>query len=131
MFDKLLSFLPSWMPFAAVGVLLLVLGGGALALKNSWQAEATTAQRLQDANKVIKQKEADAITSAAQIAILAQRNVQLEALAAPVNQRIANAPVTTGCGPVVDDAADGVRTLLEGHSAGGPPARPVAPSGVR
>lgn len=129
--SKLLSFLPSWVPFAAVGILLAVLAAGAFALKTSWQAEATNAQSLQDATAVSNQKTEDAKTSGQQIAILSARNSQLETLAAPVKLRIANAPVTTGCGPVVRDAADGVRTLLEGHSAGGPPAGPVAPAAVR
>jgi hypothetical protein len=128
---KLLSFLPPWVPFAIVGVLLAVLAGGAFELKRSWQAEATNAQSLKDAQAVIAQKEADAKTSAAQLAILSQRNSQLEALEAPVKLRIANAPVTTGCGPVVRDAADGVQSLLEGHGAGGSPAGPVPSGAVR
>jgi hypothetical protein len=37
--DKLLDFLPSWVPIAAVGVLLLALGAGALELRSAWRAE--------------------------------------------------------------------------------------------
>lgn len=39
--SKLLDLLPSWVPIAAIGILLVVIGGGFLALRQSWQAEAT------------------------------------------------------------------------------------------
>lgn len=39
--SRLLDLLPSWVPIAAVGLLLVVIGGGFLALRQSWQAEAT------------------------------------------------------------------------------------------
>ncbi|WP_319798339.1 hypothetical protein [Nitrobacter sp.] len=44
--SKLLDLLPSWVPIAAVGILLAVLAGGALALRQSWKAEATAAADL-------------------------------------------------------------------------------------
>lgn len=39
-FDTLLGFLPSWVPFAAIAGLAVALVGGFFALKSAWQAEA-------------------------------------------------------------------------------------------
>ncbi|WP_085935684.1 hypothetical protein [Enhydrobacter aerosaccus] len=107
--DKLLSFLPSWVPLAAIGILLVVLAGGAWALKTSWQNEALASAQLEQFKK-------DAALSAKALETRDARIKQVEAEAATAKQRIANAPITATCGPVVRDAADSVRHLLGGKT---------------
>lgn len=66
------------------------------------------------AEAVAAQKIADAATSAA---LIAQREADLAALQGQVDQlmeKVRNAPVTNSCGPVVRDAARGVRNILRG-----------------
>lgn len=46
--SKLLSFLPSWAPAAAIGVLLAALAGGALALRAAWIDEGAARVELVD-----------------------------------------------------------------------------------
>src|SRR6185503_951040 len=92
----LLGFLPPWVPFAALAVLLLGLAGGFFALKASWQAERA-------ANVIAADQKAEIAT--------------LQDKAQTVITRIVNAPSTSGCGPVMRDASHGVRELFDG--AGG------------
>jgi hypothetical protein len=99
------KFLPPWWPFAAIGILLVVLGGGLLALKHSWQAQALQENKL-------KQIAADQALSAEAIAIRDARLIQVEAQAAAARRKIDNAPVTTSCGSVMRDTADSVQQLL-------------------
>lgn len=100
------KLIPPWAPWALAGVLLVALAGGGYLLKRSWQAEALAAQQ-------IKQFEADRKLSAEAIAIRDARLVQVEALASAAKQRIATAPVTTTCGPVMRGVADSVRQQLQ------------------
>lgn len=55
----LLGFLPSWVPFAAIGVLALGLVGGFFALKASWQAEGAAKVIAADQKAVLEQKVKD------------------------------------------------------------------------
>jgi hypothetical protein len=132
-FDTLLGLLPSWVPFAAVGVLVLGLAGGLLALRESWQAEGAARVIAADQKAVIEQQKRDAALSAA---IIGRQAEQLAALAAKANSvitRIDHAPVTTGCGPVMRDASRGLRELFNGPgqpAAGRQPAAAVPGSGA-
>jgi hypothetical protein len=125
-FDTLLGLLPSWVPVAAVGVLLAGLVGGFFALKASWQAEGAAKVIAADQKAVIEQQQKDARLSAELVAQQAAEIATLQDEAQTVITRIDNAPKTTGCGPVMRDASRGVRELFNG--AGGAPAgrQPVA-----
>ena len=118
--DTLLGFLPSWVPFAAIGVLAAGLVGGSFALKASWQAEGAAQVIAADQKGVIEQQQKDARLSAALVAHQAAEIAVLQDKAQTVITRIVNAPKTTGCGPVMRDASRGVRELFDG--AGGAPA---------
>lgn len=120
-FDTLLGFLPSWVPFAAIGVLALGLVGGFFALKASWQAEGAAAVVAADQKAVIEQQQKDARLSSELVANQAARIAALQDKAQTVITRIVNAPSTSGCGPVMRDASRGVRDLFQrpgGASAG-------------
>ena len=119
-FDAVLGFLPSWVPFAAVGVLLAGLVGGFFALKASWQAQGAANVIAADQKAVIEQQQKDARLSADLVARQAAEIATLQDKAQTVITRIDNAPKTTGCGPVMRDASHGVRELFDG--AGGAPA---------
>jgi hypothetical protein len=119
-FDTLLGFLPSWVPFAAAGALLAGLVGGFFALKASWQAEGATQMIAADQKAVIEQQQKDAKLSADLVARQAAEIATLQNKAQTVITRIDHAPKTTGCGPVMRDASRGVRELFDG--AGGAPA---------
>jgi hypothetical protein len=119
-FDALLGSLPSWVPFAAIGVLAIGLAGGFFALKASWRAEGAAAVVAADQKAVIEQQQKDARLSAELVANQAAEIAALQDKAQTVITRIDNAPKTTGCGPVMRDASRGVRELFNG--AGGAPA---------
>lgn len=119
-FGILLGLLPPWVPFAAIGLLLVAVGAGFFALKASWQAEGAARVVAADRQAVIEQKERDAALSAALIARQAAQLADLSARAQTVIRRIDNAPRTSGCGPVMRDASRGVHDLFSG--AGGPSA---------
>jgi hypothetical protein len=125
-FDALLGVLPSWVPFAAVGVLVLGLVGGFVALKASWQAEGAARVIAADRKAVIEQQQKDARLSAELVNRQAAEIAVLQDKAQTVITRIDHAPKTTGCGPVMRDASRGMRELFNG--AGGTPAgrRPAA-----
>jgi hypothetical protein len=116
-FDTLLGFLPSWVPFAALAVLLLGLAGGFFALRASWQAEGAANVIAADQKAVIEQQRKDARLSAELVASQAAEIATLQDKAQTVITRIVNAPSTSGCGPVMRDASHGVRELFDG--AGG------------
>lgn len=118
--DTLLGVLPSWVPFAAIGVLLAGLVGGVFALKASWQSEGAAKVIAADQKAVIEQQQKDARLSAELVARQAAEIASLQDKAQAVITRIDNAPKTTGCGPVMRDASRGVRELFDG--AGGAPA---------
>ena len=118
-FDALLGFLPSWVPFAALGVLAVGLVGGFFALEASWQAEGAAKVIAADQKAVIDQQQKDARLSAELVARQAAEIATLQDKAQTVITRIDNAPKTTGCGPVMRDASRGVRELFD--SAGGAP----------
>lgn len=120
-FDALLGFLPSWVPFAALGVLLVGLAGGFLALEASWRAEGAAQVIAADQKAVIEQQQKDARLSADLVARQAAEIAALQDKAQTVITRIVNAPSTSGCGPVMRDASRGMRELFDG--AGGAPAR--------
>ena len=120
-FDTLLGLLPSWVPFAAIGVLALGLAGGFFALRASWQAEGAAAVVAADQKAVIEQQQKDARLSAELVANQAAKIAALQDKAQTVITRIVNAPSTSGCGPVMRDASRGVRDLFQrsgGASAG-------------
>jgi hypothetical protein len=119
-FDTLLGFLPSWVPFAALGLLLAGLAGGVFALRAAWQAEGAARVIAADQKAVIEQQQKDARLSAELVAKQAVEIAALQDKAQTVITRIDNAPKTTGCGPVMRDASRGVRELFDG--AGGAPA---------
>ena len=125
-FDSLIGLLPSWVPFAAIGVLAIGLAGGFFALKASWQAEGAASVIAADQKAVIEQQQRDAKLSAELVAHQATEIAALQDKAQTVITRIDNAPKTIGCGPVMRDASRGVRELF--NSAGGAPAgrRPAA-----
>jgi hypothetical protein len=123
--DTLLGFLPSWVPFAAVGVLAAGLVGGFFALKASWQAEGATRVIAADQKAVIEQQQKDARLSADLVARQVAEIATLQDKAQTVITRIDNAPKTTGCGPVMRDASRGVRQLFDG-AGGAPPGRQPA-----
>jgi len=127
--DTLLDFLPSWVPFAATGALLVALAGSAVALKKAWQAEGAAGVIAADRQVVIDQQRRDAALSAV---IIAQQAEQLAALSAQANaivRRIDNAPKTTGCGPVMRDASRGLYELFQ--QAGAAPAGRQPAAAVR
>lgn len=133
-FETILGFLPSWVPFAAVGLLLLALGGGVLALRSAWKAEGAAAVVAADKQAVIDQQRRDAQLSGE---IIARQQQQLAALSARANtivRRIDNAPTTTGCGPVMRDASRGLHELFQqragGADAGRQPAAAVPGPGT-
>jgi hypothetical protein len=119
--DTLLGFLPSWVPFAAVGALAAGLFGGFFALKASWRAEGAAQVIAADQQAVIEQQQKDARLSADLVARQAAEIATLQDKAQTVITRIDNAPETTGCGPVMRDASHGVRDLFNG--TGGADAR--------
>lgn len=119
-FDALLGLLPSWVPFAAIGVLAIGLAGGFFALRASWQAEGAANVIAADQKAVIVQQQKDAKLSAELLTHQAAEIASLQDRAQTVITRIDNAPKTTGCGPVMRDASRGVRELF--NSAGGTPA---------
>ncbi len=132
-FDTLLGYLPSWVPFAAVGVLLAGLVGGFFALKASWQAEGAAQVIAAGQRVVIEQQQKDARLSADLVARQAAEIATLQDKAQTVITRIDNAPKTTGCGPVMRDASHGVRGLFDGTGgapAGRQPAAAVPGSGA-
>lgn len=111
--------MPSWLsvvwkclPWAvcALGIMFGVWERG-----SAMSAEASLASfQAQDAQAVAAQKVADAATSAA---LIKQRDADEAALQDQINQlmeKVHNAPVTNSCGPVVRDAARGVRDILGG-----------------
>lgn len=118
--DKLLGFLPPWVPVAAIGVLVLALAGSAWALKNSIEAGGAAKVIAADQKAVIDQKNRDAALSAAIITRQAEQLAALSVQANTIVRRIDNAPKTTGCGPVMRDASRGLHELFNG--AGGAPA---------
>jgi hypothetical protein len=131
--DTLLGFLPSWVPFAAIGVLLVGLAAGFFALKASWQTEGAARVIAADQKAVIEQQQKDARLSAELVARQAAEISTLQDKAQTVITRIDNAPKTTGCGPVMRDASRGVRELFDGAggaSAGRQPAAAVPGSGA-
>lgn len=125
-FGALLGILPSWVPFAAIGVLAAGLVAGFFALKASWQAEGAARVIAADQKAVIEQQQKDARLSAELVARQAAEIAVLQDKAQTVITRIDNAPKTTGCGPVMRDASRGMRELF--NSAGGANAgrQPVA-----
>ncbi|HEY4170061.1 MAG TPA: hypothetical protein VGM96_24930 [Reyranella sp.] len=132
-FETLLGFLPPWVPFAAVGVLLAGLVGGFFALKASWQEEGAARVIAADQKAVIEQRQKDARLSADLVARQAAEIATLQDKAQTVITRIDNAPKTTGCGPVMRDASHGVRELFDGTggaSAGRQPAAALPGSGA-
>ena len=126
-FDSLLGLLPSWVPFAAVGVLALGLAGGYFALKASWQAEGAASVIAADQKAVIEQQQKDAKLSAELVAHQATEIASLRDKAQTVITRIDNAPKTTGCGPVMRDASRGVRDLFQ-RPGSAPAGRQPAPA---
>ena len=116
-FDTLLGFLPSWVPFAALAVLLLGLAGGFFALRASWQAEGAANVIAADQKAIVAQKERDARLSTELVESQAIELASLRNRADTIITRIVNAPSTSGCGPVMRDASHGVRELFDG--AGG------------
>ena len=119
-FSALLGVLPSWVPFAAIGVLAAGLAVGFFALKASWQAEGAARVIAADQKAVIEQQQKDARLSAELVTRQAAEIAVLQGKAQTVITRIDNAPKTTGCGPVMRDASRGMRELFNG--AGGAPA---------
>ena len=95
-FSTVLGLLPPWLPFAAVGVLLLGLAGGFFALKASWQAEGAAKVIAADRQAVIEQKDKDARLSAALIVNQAQQLAELATRAQTVITRIDHAPMVVG-----------------------------------
>jgi hypothetical protein len=129
----LLGLLPSWVPFALVGVLVAGLVGGFFALRASWQAEGAARVVAADQKALIEQQKRDAALSATLIARQAEQLAELSTRANTVIRRIDNAPVTTGCGPVMRDASRGLRELFGGPGgapAGRQPAAAVPGSGA-
>ena len=118
-FDTLLGLLPSWVPFAALAVLLLGLAGGFFALKASWQAEGAAKVIAADQKAVIEQQQKDARLSADLVAKQAAEIATLHDEAQTVITRIVNAPSTSGCGPVMRDASRGLHELF-GRAGGAP-----------
>jgi hypothetical protein len=121
-------------------VLLLIVGLAGVAgtgwYRMRW--EGCVAARAEDRVKAEQAKSAALEhaknTSDAIIVEQAQALAATANRAAPVVERITHAPVTTGCGPVLRDAARGVRSILdsgggETQAGGGPPAAVPAAKG--
>jgi uncharacterized membrane protein len=122
LFDKLLGLVPTWVPFAAAGVLLAALAAGwFFGLKPALEAEGASKVIVADQQAALKQQAKDAALSAVLVADQAAEIASLQAEAQIVITRIDHAPVTTGCGPVMRDASHGVRDLFGG--AGAAPSR--------
>jgi hypothetical protein len=122
---KILDLLPSWVPFAAVGLLLLTLAGGVFALRAAWQAEGAAKVIAADQKAVIEQQRHDAALSAAIIVEQQEKLAALQARASSIVRRIDNAPKTVQCGPVMRDASRGLHELF-GRAGAAPAGRQPA-----
>jgi hypothetical protein len=132
-FDRLLKLLPSWVPFAVAGGLLLALAGGGYALWRSVKAQGAAEVVAADRQAVIDQQRRDAALSRLIVERQAARLADLEANADTIVRRIDDAPRTTGCGPVMRDASRGLHELFEragAAPAGRQPAAAVPGSGA-
>lgn len=101
-------------PYVAMAVMSLGLWG-------LWQEHKGDQLKHANDQATIQQNLKDRAESAKQIGILQTKLEDVDAKAQPIIQRIVQAPVTTGCGPVVNDSVAGVRDL---YNASAQPARP-------
>jgi hypothetical protein len=81
-----------------------------------WQEHKADALKHANDQAVIQQNLKDHANSEKQIGLLQGKLEVIDAKAQPIIQRIVSAPVTTGCGPVVRTALDGVRELRDSSS---------------
>lgn len=130
--------MPGWLsalPWLIAAAGLVVGGGGTLWFKGKYH-QCTAAR---EADRLAAEQARSAALEAARVASDRIITEQAQAIAAtanraaPVIERIIHATVTNSCGPVVRDAARGVRDILnagggQAEAGGGSPAAvPTAP----
>jgi hypothetical protein len=100
------SLLLHFAPYIAMAVMGLGIWG-------LWQEHKADSLKHANDQAVIQQNLKDHANSEKQIGLLQGKLEVIDAKAQPIIQRIVSAPVTTGCGPVVRTALDGVRELRD------------------
>ncbi len=110
-------------PFVAMGVM-------GLGLFTMWEVHKVDKAELASSQAIIEQKNKDAITSAKQIGLLNGQLQATDAKAQPVIREIYHAALTSTCGPAVQSAVTGVRSLLGEADPGQPQPRPQPASPV-
>jgi hypothetical protein len=113
------SILLHFAPYIAMAVMGLGIWG-------LWQEHKADSLKHANDQAVIQQNLKDHANSEKQIGLLQGKLEVIDAKAQPIIQRIVSAPVTTGCGPVVRTALDGVRELRDSSSQPPGPKPPVA-----
>jgi hypothetical protein len=118
----MLAFLSKPATWLVVGLAVVaLLTFGFFQVRAAWRAEGEAKADAAAKQAIIDQKAKDAALSAQLVTQLQGQIQTLAANAAPVREEIKYVPVTKGCGPAVNRAADWVRDAL---GSGGSPARP-------
>jgi hypothetical protein len=110
-------------PYIALALTLL----GGLGL---WEERKLDQAKLGQQQAVIEKANKDRTDSARQIGILQTKLENIDAKTQPIIQRIVTAPQTSGCGPSVRIALDGVRELRAGAGPANPRPKPPQPAGM-
>lgn len=128
----MLAAVPLAWKVAGVAILLFVLGAIGVGLYLEGRSDGEAAIKAADAVAVAAaQKKADDLGNELIIA-QAAANAVTERTVTVYQDRIVHAPTTNTCGPVVRDAARGVRdTLGGGEASPAGPARPAVPAASR
>lgn len=111
-----------------ITVLVVLLGISGWLLKAAYAENGALETKLESANAVIKQREADAKANAIAVAQLAQKLNDTETKVITVTEKIYAAPVTRECAasPSMRAASDGVRAIIFGGQAGDSAKSPAA-----
>ena len=107
-------------------IAMAVMGLGLFGL---WEMHKADAAQHKDDQAVIQQNLKDRADSEKQIGILETKLGAINARAEPIIQRIVQSAPTTGCGPSVGFAVDGVRDLY-GSGAPTPGRKPPVATGM-
>lgn len=118
----LLKLVPSWVPLALGGLLIVGLATGYFVWRGQQREIGRQEIIAADAKAVAEQKDKDAALSRRLVEEREVRIRALEASAQQVREVVRYVPVTRSCGPAVGHAADWVRWSLA-PQAGRPPAR--------
>lgn len=110
--QSLLKLLPSWVPFAVLGVLVAIIAGGAWMLRSALIEKGEATVRAQDAEAIIEQNKKDQVLSASLIKELRTKVEYSNAAAIDTYKQIDSRPVITSSNPVFHDASVGVCKIL-------------------